>query len=63
MSLSRPLIIQLAACPKCCAMRGELCTFAPCDDPERKREAAGQSHRARGKLARKHYEVMEDLEL
>lgn len=52
-SLSRPEIIQLAACPQCAAPRKRPCMFAPCEDPEGRRTYAGQSHDARTFLAKK----------
>jgi len=51
--ISKPEIIALAACPVCCAMRGEQCTFARIDDPHGLRYAARQSHLPRMTLARK----------
>lgn len=50
--LSKDQIISLAACPVCCAMRGEPCTFARQDDPYGRRRAARQSHLDRMNLAR-----------
>lgn len=52
-SLSKQQIIAIAACPTCCAMRGEQCTFSRCDDPNLLRTVAKQSHLERIKLARK----------
>lgn len=54
-SLSKLEIIALAACHDCCAMIGEACTFARCDDPHLLRTVAKQSHLARIQLARKNY--------
>jgi hypothetical protein len=55
MSLSKPQIIAIAACPTCCAMRGEPCTFSRCDDPNLLRTVAKQSHLERIKSARKQF--------
>jgi hypothetical protein len=52
-SLSRPEIIKTAACPTCCAYRGEPCTFSRGEDPHGRRMYAGQSHTARKFLADK----------
>lgn len=51
--LSKPDIMRIAACPVCCAMRGEQCTFSSRDDPYLLRTAAGQSHYPRKQLAEK----------
>ncbi len=51
--LSKPEIIAIAACPTCCAMRGEQCTFSREDDPHLHRTVAKQSHLTRMQQARK----------
>ena len=51
--ISKPEIIALAACPVCCAMRGERCTFPRSEDPHGHRYAAYQSHLPRMQKARK----------
>jgi hypothetical protein len=53
MSLSKPQIINTAACPTCCAYKGEQCKFSSGDDPHLLRTVAKQSHLARLTLARK----------
>jgi len=51
-SLSRDEIIAKAACPTCCAYRGEPCSFARVEDPNGRRTYAKQSHIARTMLAK-----------
>jgi len=58
LNLSKLDVIAIAACPICCAYRGEVCTFARCDDPLGKRAFAKQSHRERVILARKKKEEL-----
>lgn len=50
-------IINLAACPTCCAFRREPCTFARVEDPSGVRRSRRQSHDARVILSRKHFEA------
>ena len=41
---SNETTIRTAACPVCCAYRGEPCSFARCEDPNRQRTYARKSH-------------------
>lgn len=60
-SISNPEVIQLAACPVCCAFRKEPCTFNRTEDPEGHRRFTRASHDARVILAKKNAEEALDI--
>ena len=61
--LSKDQVIALAACPICCAFRGEQCTFIRADDPWGRRTYAKQSHTARITIAKDHHEKTAENDL